>query len=121
MITHSTPDTTPIPVTTLAPTVNSVPQAASGRQLEERAVGIDQQLDSLPGGQAAAVAVPLHIPLAAACQRDLDLLVELREHRELRGPIGPVGVGVGVDAGGQDGHAVSPPVGDHVVDHLAQG
>ena len=29
MITHSTPDTTPIPVTMLAPTVNSVPQAAS--------------------------------------------------------------------------------------------
>jgi hypothetical protein len=28
MITHSTPDTTPIPVTRLAPTVNSVPQAA---------------------------------------------------------------------------------------------
>ena len=30
MITHSTPETTPIPVTTLAPTVNSVPHAASG-------------------------------------------------------------------------------------------
>ena len=29
MITHSTPDTTPIPVTMLAPTVNSVPHAAS--------------------------------------------------------------------------------------------
>jgi hypothetical protein len=28
--THSTPLTTPIPVTTLAPTVNSVPHAASG-------------------------------------------------------------------------------------------
>jgi hypothetical protein len=28
MITHSTPDTTPMPVTTLAPTVNPVPQAA---------------------------------------------------------------------------------------------
>ena len=29
MITHSTPETTPMPVTRLAPTVNSVPQAAS--------------------------------------------------------------------------------------------
>ena len=29
MITHSTPETTPTPVTTLAPTVNSVPHAAS--------------------------------------------------------------------------------------------
>ena len=30
MITHSTPEMTPIPVTSLAPTVNPVPQAASG-------------------------------------------------------------------------------------------
>ena len=28
MITHSTPEITPMPVTTVAPTVNSVPQAA---------------------------------------------------------------------------------------------
>src|SRR3954454_3928529 len=40
MSTHSTPATTPIPVITLAPTVNSVPQAASGessRNAESRA------------------------------------------------------------------------------------
>ena len=30
MTTHSTPETTPMPVTRLAPTVNSVPHAASG-------------------------------------------------------------------------------------------
>ena len=75
MITHSTPEITPMPVTTVAPTVNSVPQAASGRQLEERAVRVEQQLDALPGQQPAPVAVPLLVALPAAGDGQLELLV----------------------------------------------
>ena len=47
VIRHSTPSTTPMPVTTLAPTVKSRAPAGQRRQLEERRARVDQQLDPL--------------------------------------------------------------------------
>ena len=66
MITHSTPETTPMPVIRLAPTVNCGALGGQRGQLQERAVLVDQQLDPLPGQQPAAVAVPLLVAFPAA-------------------------------------------------------
>ena len=68
-----------------------------GRQLEERAVRVQQQLDPLAGQQPAPVAVPLLVALAAAGDGQLELLVQLVEEGELRGPVGAVGLAVQVD------------------------
>ena len=76
MITHSTPDTTPMPVTMLAPTVKPVPHAATGDSSRNGESGSSKQLDPLTGEQAAACPVPLGVPLAAtgAGQGDLFLV-----------------------------------------------
>ncbi len=58
-----------------------------GGQLEERAVRVQQQLDALPHGQLPAVAVALLVALAPARDGEVELLVELGEHGELRPPI----------------------------------
>jgi hypothetical protein len=72
MITHSTPEITPMPVTRVAPTVNSVPQAAR-------------------------VAVPLLVALPAARDGLLELLVQLVKEGELGGPVGAAGLALQVD------------------------
>src|SRR6185312_7525161 len=83
--------------------------SSEGRQLEERAVRVQQELDPLPDQQPAPVAVPLLVALAAAGDGLLELLAQLVEERELGGPVGAVGFAVRVDVGGEDRHAVSPP------------
>ena len=109
MMTHSTPEITPIPVTMVAPTVNAGAPRGERGQLKERAVRVDEQLDPLPDQQAAPVAVPLLVALAAAGDGLLELLAQLVKERELGGPVGAVGLAVQVDMGGEDRHAVSPP------------
>ena len=79
VIMHSTPSITPIPVTTLAPTVKSEPQPASGRELEERAARVDEQLDALARHQLAARVVPVDVLLPAAGHRLGVLGVEVGE------------------------------------------
>jgi hypothetical protein len=81
--THSTPSTTPTPVSTLAPTVNPVPQAASGDSFQERAVRVEQQRQPLADTEPAALAVPLHVALAPARDGALELLVEPRQELQL--------------------------------------
>ncbi len=76
-ITHSTPDTTPMPVTTEAPTGNSVCAAAVTEKLEEGRVGVDEQLDALPGQHLAALPVPLDVARTAARRRLGDEAFEL--------------------------------------------
>ena len=65
-IMHATPSTTPMPVTTLAPTGKSVPHAATGDSSRNGASAVDQQLDALAGQQLAPGVVAGHVLLAAA-------------------------------------------------------
>ena len=59
--------------------VSRLPHAGERAQLEERGVGVEQQLDALAGGQLAAVVVTLDVLGAAARQRLGVLGVELGE------------------------------------------
>ena len=101
---HSTPSTTPIPVTDDAPTVYSVPQAARGDELEEGRVPVEQQLDALAGQQLAPLAVALHVALAAPGPGQGQLLVDRVDRLEQGAPVGPEAPGIRVDGGGEDGH-----------------
>ena len=65
-IRHSTPSTTPIPSTTLAPTVKGVPHAASGLSSRNGESGSISSSMRSRGGQLAAVVVALDVLLAAA-------------------------------------------------------
>jgi hypothetical protein len=58
------------------------PPGAQRRELEERGVGIDQQLDALTREKLAALAVPLDGALTAAGVREGKLPIMLSEHLE---------------------------------------
>ena len=90
VIRHSTPSTTPIPVTSDAPTEKSEPQPASGEQLEERRAGVDEQLDPLAWQQLAAGVVAVDVLLSAAGHRLGVLGVEVGELLEHRLPVAHV-------------------------------
>ena len=94
-------------VTMLAPTENSVPQAASAGQLQQRRVPVDQQLEALAGQQLAAVVVPLGVLRATAGPGQLQLLVQGRDGGQLALPVGQVAVAGGVHRRAQDGHQTS--------------
>src|ERR1019366_9717526 len=55
------------------------PPRGQRRQLQERAVGVDEQLYAFPDPQPAPVAVPLLIALAATRDGQLELLTQLVE------------------------------------------
>ena len=78
-IMHSTPSTTPMPVTTLAPTWKSAAVGGQRAQFQERRVGVDQQLDAFPGGQLAAGVVAVDVLGAAAAERLGEFGVEFGE------------------------------------------
>ncbi len=76
-----------------------------GGQLEEGRVPVDQQLDPLVGQQLAPLLVALHVALAAAGPGHGQLLVDRRPPPSSRArSVGPEGLRVRVDGGGQDGH-----------------
>ena len=79
LIMHSTPSTTPMPVTTDAPTVKSEPQPASGDSSRNAEPGVEEQLDPLARGQLAAGVVAVDVLLPAARHRDRVLGVEVGE------------------------------------------
>jgi hypothetical protein len=79
-----------------------------GRQLEERAVRVQQELDPLAGQQPAPVTVPPLVAFAAAGDGQLDLLSQLVQHGELCGPVGAVSLAVQVDMRGEDRHPCQP-------------
>src|SRR5439155_21970145 len=78
------------------------------RQLEERAVRVQQELDPLAGQQPAPVTVPPLVAFAAAGDGQLDLLSQLVQHGELCGPVGAVSLAVQVDMRGEDRHPRQP-------------
>ena len=75
------------------------------RQLEERRVTVDQELDPLAGEQPAALMVPAEVPFAAAQARLLEQAFDLGQLLGHGGPVRAVGVGPGIDLSRQDGHA----------------
>ena len=99
-IMHSTPSTTPMPVTMLAPTVKSEPQPASGISSRNADPSSSEQLDPLAGQQLAALLVALVVLLAAAGDRLGVLGVQLRQLGEHRLPAR--------SALGHRGHEVNP-------------
>ena len=95
---HSTPLTTPMPVTRLAPTVKSVPDGRRRRQLEERGVAIEQQLDPLPRQQLAAGTMALDVLLAPAAPRFGENRFEPRNMGFHGHPIGDESLTPGVES-----------------------
>ena len=75
-----------MPVTTVAPTVKSVPHAASVESSRNGASLVEQQLDALAHGEPPARAVAGHVALAAARDRQPQLLVEPVDQRRAGGP-----------------------------------
>ncbi len=73
-----------------------------GRQLEERAVAVDQQLDPLARQQLASGAVALHVLGPASAARGVEVGVEVGQQREHR-----------LAVGGGLGSAPVEPVGEH--------
>ena len=104
MITHSTPEMTPMPVTTVA--ADGEPGSPGGQrgQLEERAVRVDEQLDPLPGQQPAPVAVPLLVARSAPGTGQRHLLVVLGQEGHEGGPVGLELLARGVDVAREYGH-----------------
>ena len=74
------------------------------RQLEERRVTVDQELDPLAGEQPAALMVPAEVSFAAAQARLLEQAFDLGQLLGHGGPVRSVGVGPGIDPSRQDGH-----------------
>ena len=73
-------------------------------ELEERRVAVDEQLDALAGEQLAAGAVAGLVALAAARDRERDLLVVLGDELEQRRAVGLIGLARRIDRGAEDGH-----------------
>src|SRR5439155_15296653 len=74
------------------------------RELEERRVAVEEQLDALARQQLLPLAVAAHVLLAAAGARERQLLLEQADLLEHRRVVHPVRLGAGVDARGEDGH-----------------
>jgi hypothetical protein len=107
VITHSTPDTTPMPEMTPAPRPNSVPQAASGAISRKGRIAVEQQLDALARHQLAACEVPLDVLLTAGGAQQLELLVQEADLLEKAGAIGLEGLGARIGVAAQDVHGRS--------------
>ena len=104
MITHSTPDTTPMPVTMLPPRAELRAPRGERGQLEEGAVAVEEQLDALPHEHPAPGPVTGGVALAAAGDGERLLRLEGRQAGEHGVAVGPeVGAG-GVDDGLDDRH-----------------
>ena len=114
--THSTPATGPTPVTPLAPPGSRSP-GGQRRQLQERPVAVDQQLDPLPGQQLAPGPVALHVLRPAARPGLGQQPVELGQQLLVGGPVGPVGVRGRVEPAPEHAHREPPalwlPRGNH--------
>ena len=102
--THSTPDTTPMPMRIPPPTVKSVPQPASGPSSRNGASAVEQELDALADEELAALAVPGHAPLAAARAGQRELRLDLGEERQHVLPVPAEALGARVDARSNDVH-----------------
>ena len=87
MITHSTPETTPIPVTHAGADRELRPPGRQRGQLKERGVAVEQQLDALPDQEPSATVVALRVPLAAAGAGQLQLLLERLQGLQLDTPV----------------------------------
>ena len=101
---HSTPLTAPMPTTVLAPTLKGAAPGRERAQLEERGVGVDEQLDAFPGGELAAGVVALDVLGTPAFERIGEFGVDLVEPCGRGGGGGGVGVGLWVERGLQHGH-----------------
>lgn len=108
MTTHSTSDTTPMPVSTDAPTVKSVPHAASAASSRNGLSGSSSssrrsRTGSLPRSRWRWTyrSPPPH-------DGQLQLLFELRQGVELGLPVGRVALGGDVEQGLEDGHSAPP-------------
>ena len=75
------------------------------RQLQERAVAVQQQLDALPRQQLAARPVAVDVLLATAGPGLRQQPVQLGEQLQVGGPGGPVGLGVRVQPAREQLHA----------------
>ena len=75
-----------------------------GRELEEGGVGVEQQREPLADRELAALAVALHVAVAAAGDGELELLVERGDDLELGLPVADVALGGGVEERVEDGH-----------------
>ena len=104
VITHSTPDTTPIAGDDAAAERELGAPGAERRDLEEGRVAIEQQLDALARHQLAALEVALHVLLAAARAHERELLVQDADLLEEPLAVLAIGLGRGVDVGAQDFH-----------------
>jgi hypothetical protein len=98
MIMHSTPSTTPMPVTAPAPTGNWLPHAASGESSRNGRARVEQRLDALAGEHLAALAVAGDVLRAAAAVHLRELLVVRGHLGEHRGAVGAVRLAGRVDA-----------------------
>ena len=78
-----------------------------GAQLEEGGVPVEEQLDALPGQQLAPLPVALHVALAPAGPGGGQLLVDRPDGLGQGAGVGPEGVRVRVDGGGEDGHGLA--------------
>ena len=74
------------------------------RQLEQRGVGVDEQLDALAAQQLAALAVAGDVLVAAAVVDERQLAVVLGEQRQQVGPVGLVRLAALVDVIRQHRH-----------------
>ncbi len=81
------------------------------RELEQRSVAVDEQLDPLSAQQLAALAVALDVLVTATVVDERQLAAVLGEQLEEVGPIGLVGLAALVDVIPQDGHAVTVTTG----------
>ena len=77
------------------------------RQLEERGVAIEEELDSLPGQELAPFTMTGHVLLATTLAGLLHQGLEFGQLRLHGGAVGPVLLGTGIDPGGQYLHLVS--------------
>ena len=108
MITHSTPSTTPTPGEHAGADGEVGAPRGERRQLEQRGVGVDEQLDALAAQQLAALAVAGDVLVAAAVVDERQLAVVLGEQRQQVGPVGLVRLAALVDVVPQHRHRPAP-------------
>jgi hypothetical protein len=75
------------------------------RQLEQRRVPVDEELDPLAGQQPSPVVMARGVAGAAARPGDFQLLVQRGDGRQLAPPAGLVAGAAGVERGSKDGHS----------------
>ena len=80
------------------------PVAGGDRQLQEGGVGVDQELDPLPGQEPTPLVVAIDVGLPTAGHGLIDQVLVVVEHRLHGLAVGSVGLAPGVEIRGQDGH-----------------